>query len=126
MATMVIAHMGTMAIAIAPTVIMAIGDTDTMALDPIADTGPAVHIVDGAKGEYTSSRITAPFLSISAAKSKYRARLFLGPVLAWVRTSSSTPNIGWSKCFSRPERALLAAGLRFWSEADIPNPRFVR
>jgi hypothetical protein len=31
-----------------PTGIMAIGDTDTTALGPIADTGRAVHIVDGA------------------------------------------------------------------------------
>jgi hypothetical protein len=52
---MVIVHMATMVTAIAPTVIMAIGDTDTMALDPIADTGRAVHIVDGAEVEYSSA-----------------------------------------------------------------------
>jgi hypothetical protein len=40
--------MVTTAITIVPMGIMAIGDTDTMALGPIADTGRAVHIVDGA------------------------------------------------------------------------------
>jgi hypothetical protein len=72
---MVIAHMGTMAIAIAPTVIMAIGDTDTMALDPIADTGRAVHIVDGAEGEYTSLTASLTFLLLQAKASP-------GPFLA--------------------------------------------
>jgi hypothetical protein len=65
---MVIVHMATMVIAIAPTVIMAIGDMDTMALDPIADTGRGVHIVDGAEVEYTS-RLTRLYFLTSAGKS---------------------------------------------------------
>ena len=73
---MVIVHMATMVTAIAPTVIMAIGDTDTMALDPIADTGRAVHIVDGAEVEYTSCRLTAfTFLLLQAKASPGQAFL---------------------------------------------------
>jgi hypothetical protein len=91
---MVIAHMGTTAIATVPTDITAIGDTDTMALDPIADTGRAAHIVDGAEGQYTSCRITAPLLSYFCRQKLAPGPGFPGPVTSWGSAASSAPHIG--------------------------------
>ena len=85
---MVIVHMATMVIAIAPTVIMAIGDTDTMALDPIAETGRGVHIVDGAEVEYTSCRLTRLYFLTSAGKSEPGPG-FPGLVTSWGSAASA-------------------------------------